>query len=168
MRRILATVALLAVVSVCLMAGPEQQAAADTYRRGQDPVAGYSAMYCSTMHNLSVTSKDTINAPAGFRITNYEIWACHSISQVMNLKFFMYFSAADTCSTDVDIRFWSATGELEESFWYWQFPVSCERIIMSGGTFDGAWSSCVYLMRYGSGAGITGATHPWKRQGVPQ
>ena len=165
MRRILATVALLAIASICLMAGPEQQAAADTYRRGQDPVAGYSAMYCSTMHNVSATSKDTINAPAGFRITNYEIWACHTISQVMNLKFFM---DAATDSSDVDIRLWSATGELVEGFWYWQFPVACDRIIMSGGTFDGAWSSCVYLMRHGDGAGITGAIHPWKRQGVPQ
>ena len=168
MRRILATVALLAVASLCLMAGSEQQAAADSYRRGQDPVAGYSAMYCSTMHNLAIGVQDTINAPEGYRIANYEIWACCANSQFMTLKFFMYFSAADTCSTEVDIFLLSAQAELEEDFWYWQFPVSCERIIMKNGTFDGAWSSCVYLMRYGSGAGITGATHPWKRQGVPQ
>ena len=165
LKRFLAGVVMVGLLALSQLASPVDDWSPSSgvdpiFRRGQEPVDGFAAMYCSTMHNVAADSKDTINAPEGYRIVQYDIWASHSISQVMNLKFFMDIS---TDSTDVDIRLWSPTGDLEENFWSWEFPVTCDRIIMSGGTFDGAWSSCVYIMYFGEGFGVAGTQHPWKR-----
>lgn len=160
MKRISAFALAVLITIISLTASPGNEAAAQYRRKGQAPVAGHIAMYCSTMHNINIGAKDTINAPEGYHIVAYEIWASTNKAQLMTLKFFM--DIADD-STEVDIRVWSSVADPQTGFWYWNFPLTCDRIIMANTTWDGAWSSCVYIMRYGAGAGVTGIWHPWPR-----
>lgn len=159
MRRIIGAVLSLAIVIICLTAN------ADTYRKGQDPIAGYAAMYCSTMEACTLAACDTINAPENYKIAKFDIWALDTVTVVMNLKFLFRIEGD---STDMDVAMLSGAGVATEDHWYWQFPVSCERVIMTNKTAGADWAACVYLMRYGEGAGVTGKTHPWKRESAPQ
>ena len=159
MRRIIGAVLAFTIVIVCLTAD------ADTYRKGQDPFAGYAAIYCSTMEACTLAACDTINAPEDFKIARFDVWALDTVSIRMTLKFLF---GGETDSTVVDVNMYSGAGTAAEAQWYWKFPVTCERIIMTSGSGGADWAACVYLMRYGDGAGITGSTHPWKRQGVAQ
>lgn len=175
MRRILATVGLLAIASICLVAGPENQATAQGFGRGQAPIAGYPAMYCSTMHNIAFNAKDTVNAPEGWRIARFDIWTRDVIAMVMDLKFFRdvttekltiggitYLVGND--STEVVLTVFSDTTSTDQ----WSFPYACDRIILWNETADADWTACAYLMYYGDGVGVAGMVHPWKRGDAAQ
>lgn len=162
-----------AIVIVCLMAGPENEAAAS--RRGQEPIAGYGAMYCSTMHNITFNAKDTVNAPEGWRIARFDIWTRDVIAMVMDLKFFRdvttekltlggitYLVGND--STEVVLTVFADTTSTDQ----WSFPYSCDRIILWNETTNADWTACAYLMYYGEGAGVVGMVHPWKRGDAAQ
>ena len=159
MRRIIGAVLALGIVIICLTAR------ADTYRKGQDPFAGYAAMYCSTLHGLALHEENVVNAPEGYKIARFDIWGLDTLSLRMVLKFFYTNCVgADTLlSTIVDVNTYSGAGTAAESQWYWKFPVTCERIRLTSETAlgDADWGACVYLMRYGEGAGIADVLHPW-------
>lgn len=163
MRRIIGAI-LASALMILIIVASDDGAVAQYQRRGQDPIAGHAAMYCSTMYGCAMNDETIVNAPEGFKIVKFDIWSLDTVALRMTLKFFYNYppvSLLDT--TKVDINQYSPAGVSEECQWFWPFTVACDRILMTSGTVagDADWAACAYIMRYGEGAGVAGAYRVW-------